>query len=177
MSPRDNAHHWQDNRNLGLCLDTALMALTPEYGFDPLTGEGYTDDQFESMVTRLRQVPPAKIFYVELSDLLKPAPPLRKGSAFDAWESKNQPSAGEIFAWCVCARPVPLMGRLGGSKDEEGVDGARVGDVLKVLVEMGYGGPIMFESFEALSMEQEDGDVPAVYARRYAESWRLLQDS
>lgn len=153
------------------------MALTPKYGYNPLTGEGYTDDQFESMVTRLRQISPGKIFYVELSDLLKPAPPLRKGSVFDAWDAQNRSSAGEIFAWCVCARPVPLMGRQGGSKDEQGVDGARVGEVLKVLVEMGYDGPIMFESFEALSMEQEDEDVPAVYARRYAESWRLLQDS
>lgn len=158
----------QDHANLGLCLDTALIALTPGYGIDPLTGEGYDDAKFDDMIDRLRKIPIDKIFYVELSELLKPTTPLGQGSKFDAWRDANQPAYGDVFTWCVCARPVA------GVLEEGKTGAARVGQVLQVLNEMGYRGPLMFESFEALEMQKDDEGVPLLYANRYAEGWRNL---
>jgi predicted xylose isomerase-like sugar epimerase len=41
-------------------------------------------------------------------------------------------------------------------------------------LQMGYKGPLMFEPFEALSMEKGDPDVPEIYARGCARSLELL---
>ena len=66
------------------------------------------------MIARLRTVPAEKIFYVELSDVLKPVIPLGQGSDFDAWREKNRPARGDTFVWVICGRPVPFVGRNAG---------------------------------------------------------------
>lgn len=147
------------------------MALTPDYGCDPLTGEGYSDMQFNEMITRLRKVPTEKIFYVELSEVLKPVIPLGQGSPFDTWREENKPAYGDRFTWCVCARPVT------GVLQESQTGLARVAQVLSVLLDMGYSGPLMFESFEALEMQKSEKEVPLRYAKKYAEAWEELKRS
>lgn len=126
---------------------------------------------FAAMINRLQQVPVDKIFYVELSELLKPTTPLGRGSSFDGWREINQPAYGDVFTWCVCARPV--AGDTGN--DQTGV--ARVEKVLRALLGMGYNGPLMFESFEALEMQKSDADVPVRYAMKYAAGWERLVKS
>lgn len=136
------------------------------------------------MLDRLRSVPGDKIFYVELSDVLTPAVPLHSGSAFDNWHSAKGHPRGDGFVWAVCGRPVPFVGRDAGRavKTEADKGGARVKEQLEVLLEIGFKGelqvregsgglttgPIMYEVFEAQSMEREAEDVSAVYAEACA---------
>ncbi len=140
-------HCWKlvqmaDHPNLGLCYDTAHPPLAPRYGWNPTTGEGWTDTQFGEMLDRLRQVPGDKIAYVELSDVLAPAVPLHAGSAFDDWHSAKGHPRGDGFVWAVCGRPVPFVGRDAGRsvKTEADKGGARVLEQLKVLLEIGFKG-------------------------------------
>ncbi|WWC94360.1 hypothetical protein V866_001202 [Kwoniella sp. B9012] len=143
--------------NLGLCLDTAQFPLSPDYGYNVQTGEGYTDRQFGEMLQRMSQIPGEKIFYVELSECLKPVVPLGKGSPFD--------------------EPVPFIGRDAGRQvtTEEDYGRARVIDCLKVILASGFNGPIMFEFFEAITMERGDEDIPQIYSKAAAQSLKCLQ--
>ena len=147
------------------------MALTPDYGCNPTSGEGYSDTEFNEMIARLRKIPTNKIFYVELSEVLKPVTTLGQGSPFDNWREENKPAYGDRFTWCVCARPVASVLRDGQ------IGLARVEQVLSVLLDMGYGGPLMFESFEALEMQKMDESVPQRYAKKYAEALEELRRS
>lgn len=181
----------QNHSNLGLCLDTAHFPLAPDYGWDPVTGKGWTESQFQDMLERIRQVPGDKIFYVELADVLTPVTPLGKGSDFDAWREKAQSPRGDRFVWAVCGRPVPLIGKDAGrsirSKDDMG--GARVVESVSAILSTGYKGeyeaadkliligPFMYEMFEAISMEDSAIDVPYVYAEACAKSARLLDSA
>ena len=128
------------------------------------------------MLTRLRAIPVEKLFYVELSDVLSPSLPLGKGSPFDGWRAENDPARGDIFTWCICARSIPLLGEDAGRRFKTGNDrgGARVAEILSTFLQMGFQGPLMFEPFEALSMEKGDADVPAVYSQGCARSLDLL---
>ena len=132
----------QDHPNLGLCLDVAHFPLAPSYGWDPLTGKGWTEADYEKMLTRLRTVPAEKIFYVELSDVLKPDPPLGQGSDFDAWREKNQPPRGDNFVWVICGRPVPFVGRNAGKsiKSDKDMGGGRVVESIKAILSTGFQG-------------------------------------
>ncbi|OCF41148.1 3-dehydroshikimate dehydratase [Kwoniella heveanensis CBS 569] len=163
--------------NLGLCLDTAQFPLSPDYGYKPRTGEGYTDKQFDEMLGRLAQVPGEKIFYVEISECLKPVVPLGQGSPFDEWDNKVQSPRGDRFTWAICGRPVPFIGRDAGRqvKTEADYGSARVADCLKTILGTGFNGPIMFEFFEALSMEQGDGNVPQIYSDAAAKSLKQIK--
>lgn len=94
----------------------------------------------------------------------------------------------------MVARPVPLIGRDAGRsiKAESDKGGARVVEALQVILETGYKGkcfrgrkrgiaerslgPLMFEPFEALSMEQGD-DVPTLYAQACAKAKQRLIDA
>lgn len=131
----------QDHPNLGLCLDVAHFPLAPQYGFDPLTGTGFSDDQFEACMQRIRAVPAEKIFYVELADVVKPTTPLGQGSLFDEWRDENKPTRGDRFTWAVCGRPVPLVGRDAGRGEEIG--GARVIEAVQAILATGFDGELV----------------------------------
>ncbi|WWC65527.1 uncharacterized protein I303_108145 [Kwoniella dejecticola CBS 10117] len=165
-----------DHPNLGLCLDTAHWPLSPIYGYDPTTGEGFTDQQFDEMLDRISKIPGEKIFYVELSDVLQPVIPLGQGSPFDEWRIKANSPRGDRFVWAVCGRPVPFVGRDAGrqveSQDDMGA--AKVMRCFNTLLASGFKGPVMWECFEALTMEREDEDISALYADAMAVSKRKL---
>ncbi|KAK6909912.1 hypothetical protein L486_00436 [Kwoniella mangroviensis CBS 10435] len=163
--------------NLGLCLDTAQFPLSPDYGYKVRTGEGYTDQQFDEMLQRMSQVPGEKIFYVELSECVKPVVPLGQGSPFDTWAEKAQSPRGDRFVWAICGRPVPFIGRDAGRqvRTQEDYGRARVADCLKVILDSGFNGPIMFEFFEAISMERGDENVPEIYSNAAAKSLKHLK--
>lgn len=131
------------------------------------------------MLDRLRQVPGDKIAYVELSDVLAPSVPLHGGSGFDAWHGAKNNARGDRFVWAVCGRPVPMIGRDAGREVNEEADkgAARVKEQLEVLLEIGFKGPIMYEVFEAPSMERENEDVSATYAEACARGHKLLIES
>jgi hypothetical protein len=132
----------QNHPNLGLCLDVAHFPLAPSYGWDPLTGAGWTESDYEKMIARLRTIPAEKIFYVELSDVLKPVIPLGQGSDFDAWREKNRPARGDTFVWVICGRPVPFVGRNAGKsvKSDNDMGGGRVLESVKAILSTGFKG-------------------------------------
>lgn len=129
---------------MGLCIDTAHLGLGAPYGFNPLTGKGYDEEQFQALLKRLAAVPSGKIFYVELADVIAPDPekPLGKGSEFDEWQANNDAPRGPAFVWAFNGRPVPLVGRNAGRSVQEERDkgGARVLEILEVLFNQGFRG-------------------------------------
>lgn len=133
---------YQDHPNFGLCLDTAHFPLTLGYGWNPRTGEGWTEADFQNILSFIRALPVEKIFYVELSDVLPPVIPLGQGSPFDEWCNNAKTSRGDRFLWAMVARPVPLIGRDAGRsiKAESDMGGARVVEALRVILEIGYNG-------------------------------------
>lgn len=140
------------------------------------TGEGYTDEDFAALLSRLRKVPGDKIFYVELSDMVVPNPPLGRGSDYDDWADQNKPARGDRFSWTICARPVPLVGRAAGSIVASTKDrGARVVECVQAILATGFGGPFIFEFFEAEVMATPDEDIPERYAKACAKAQRLLR--
>ncbi|ALO69296.1 hypothetical protein CNG02985 [Cryptococcus deneoformans JEC21] len=165
-------HTWKivqlgDHPNLGLCLDVAHFPLAPSYGWVPTTGEGWSDSQYNEMISRLKKVPGNKIFYLEISDVLKPVRPLGQGSPFDAWREKNRPARGDIFVWTVCGRPLPYVGKNAGRSvdNEDDMGGARVFESVQAVLSTGFKGPIMWEFFEAMTMEKDDPSIPDIYAQ------------
>lgn len=169
----------QDHPDLGLCLDTAHFPLSPPYGYDPVTGTGFDDESYQQMTSRLRALPAEKIFYVELSDVVVPDPPLYKGSRFDEWAKNNKPPRdGDRFIWTICGRPVPLVGRAAGSLTSDSAkSGARVIESLRAILDTGFKGTIIFEMFEVEYMTPADKDIPARYADACAESQRRLVEA
>lgn len=140
----DNASNSQGHPNLGLCLDTAHVALSPHYGYNPLTGEGYGEEAFQAALERIRQIPAEKLHYYEISDVLKPEPALLQGSRFDAYHQKeiDQGTARPIFTWTICGRSLPLVGRGAGEMVESELDmgAARCVEVTKAVFQTGFRG-------------------------------------
>jgi len=134
----------QNHPNLGLCLDTAQFPLAKEYGWDPQTGKGWSEEQYQAMLDRIRQVPGDKIFYVELSDVIAPttAAPLYAGSRYDNWARTTSSTRNDRFIWAICGRPVPLIGLNAGQgvKVEADMGGARVVETLQAILSTGYKG-------------------------------------
>ncbi|WRT68156.1 uncharacterized protein IL334_005131 [Kwoniella shivajii] len=153
--------------NLGLCLDVAHFPLAPSYGWNPTTGEGWTDDQYREMLDRLAKVPGDKIFYLEISDVLKPVVPLGRGSPFDSWRQINRPPRGDIFCWTICGRPLPFVGKDAGRgvRSQDDMGGGRVLQSVRAVLRTGFKGPVMWEFFEAVNMEKNDPSIPEVYAQ------------
>lgn len=120
----------------------AHFPLAPAYGWDPVTGEGWTDAEYAEMLDRLHKVPAEKIFYVEMSDVLKPVVPLGKGSDFDDWRERNKPARGDNFCWVICARPVPFVGKDAGKgvKSDDDLGGGRVLESFKAILSTGWTG-------------------------------------
>ena len=151
----------------------AHFPLAPSYGWSPTTGQGFDDAAYYEMVDRIRAVPCEKIFYVEISDMILPDPPLYKGSPFDRWAEQNEPVArGYRFIWTVCGRPLPLMGQNAGDKSLQGKtrNGGRVVDSLKAILSTGFCGPIVLEFFEAEYMSGDDETIPHRYAQGCVEA-------
>lgn len=142
-----NLKSYQDHPNLGLCLDVAHFPLAPSYGWDPTTGEGWSDCQYNEMISRLKKVPGNKIFYLEISDVLKPVRPLGRGSPFDAWRERNRPARGDIFVWTVCGRPLPFVGKDAGRSvdNEDDMGGARVFESVQAVLSTGFKGVFFYQ--------------------------------
>ncbi|KAH8756212.1 xylose isomerase-like protein [Diaporthe sp. PMI_573] len=169
-------HTWKlvqegNHPNLGLCLDTAHFPFGPGYGWDVLAPKMWSEDDFQAMLGRLRAVPAHKIFYVELADVVPVTTALGKGSRFDEWRIKANSPRGDTFVWAACGRCLPEVGSDAGRGSENGA--ARVAEALKAILDTGFKGPLMFEPFEALSMETGD-DVPVAYANAGSQSRKLL---
>jgi hypothetical protein len=201
-SPVDPAEPLAQNHPyLGLCIDTAQCALAPAYGYDPTSGNGYTEPAFQALLSRLRSVPGDKIFFVEISDVLKPSPPLLLGSAFDEWHRAQGPGYRTGFTWCRCARVIPHIGRGTGKlvKTEEDEGAGRVAEVVKAILQTGFtgewerqrleryavppltswwtAGPLFFECFEVSEQEKPDESIPDELAQASVLSWKRLSEA
>lgn len=132
----------KNHPNLGMCLDSAQMAICPAYGFDPLTGKGCTDEDYQGLLKRLRALPADKIFYFEVSDVLAPKPPLTHGSEFDEWHAKNGAEGKERMTWVMNARAVPYIGRKYGTgvRGLDDMGKARVNEVFEAILSTGFRG-------------------------------------
>lgn len=118
------------------------MALAPPYGFHPETGKGFTDNEVNALINRLQALDPRYIFFFEISDVLKPDPPLYHGSPYDAW-SKAQPSGTPARSnWVQCARTVPYVGRNCGRdvQDARDMGAARVAEIARAVFSTGFRG-------------------------------------
>ena len=170
-------------------MDTAQFPLARDYGWDPQTGKGWSEQQYQARMDRIRQIPGDKIFYVELSDVIAPSTPLYTGSRYDTWARESSTSRNDRFIWAICARPVPFVGLNAGTCVErpEDLGGARVWETFQAILQTGFqgtcvdvsrrlsmatdkAGPIMFEVFEAAFMERGDVDIPGLYAQACAKS-------
>jgi hypothetical protein len=184
----------QNHPNLGLCIDTAQCALAPAYGYDPTSGNGYTEIAFQALLSRLRSLPAEKIFFIEISDVLKPNPPLLGGSAFDDWHRAQGPGYRTGFTWCRCARVIPHVGRGTGElvKTEDDKGAARVAELLRAILETGFTGtlfptllthrakipgPMFYECFEVSEQEKPDRDIPEKLAQAAKLSWARLKEA
>ncbi|RSH87061.1 hypothetical protein EHS25_003550 [Saitozyma podzolica] len=148
---------------LGLCIDTAQCALAPAYGYDPTSGNGYTEPAFQALLSRLRS----------------PSPPLLLGSAFDEWHKAQGPGYRTGFTWCRCARVIPHIGRGTGklvkTKEDEGA--GRVAEVVKAILQTGFTGPLFFECFEVSEQEKPDESIPDELAQASVLSWKRLSEA
>ncbi|WVW79123.1 hypothetical protein I302_101088 [Kwoniella bestiolae CBS 10118] len=154
--------------NLGLCLDTAQMALSPTYGYDPTSSTPPPSSNFSELIDRIKAIPKELIFYLEISDVLPPTPALTHGSPFDEWHKSQGADTPTRSSWVLCGRAVPYVGRSAGKdvKDEKRDMGvARVGEVARAVFDTGFRGPVIWEPFEALVMETENTGVPELYAQ------------
>ncbi|ODN81782.1 hypothetical protein L202_02155 [Cryptococcus amylolentus CBS 6039] len=174
-------HTWKivqiaDHPNLGLCLDTAHPPLAPEYGWNPTTGEGWTDAIYADFIERVKAVPKEKIFYVELSEVLKPVVPLGKGSEFDEWRAAGNTTRNDYFIWAALGRPLPLVGKNAGESVKDGNDmgHANALQTFKAVLDQGWSGIVMFEFFEVLRMSPADSNIPYKYANGAALSEKRL---
>lgn len=120
------------------------MTLSPVYGYDPETGQGYTDSQFKGLISRLKSLDPESIFFFEISEVLKPQPPLFKGSDFDHWAERQPENVPNLSHWVQCARSVPFVGKSLGKGvtrgGEEEMGGARVAEIAKAVFGTGFRG-------------------------------------
>ena len=136
----------QDHPNLGLCLDSAHIAVAPAYGYIPSSGEGYTEDLFQAELDRLRALPADKIHFYEISDMIKPqkAVPLGRGSEYDAYHASFGHKARDLFTWSMCGRCVPLVGKNAG-QDVHGpgdMGDARCIEVTQAIFSTGFRGKV-----------------------------------
>ena len=132
----------QDHSNLGLCLDTAHIALAPGYGYVPTTGRGYEEDQFQAALRRIREIPGDKIDYYEISDVIAPTPALLQGSAFDAFHQAKDADLRPLFTWSMYARCIPLVGANAGDAvgNKADMGAARCAEVTKAIFDTGFRG-------------------------------------
>jgi hypothetical protein len=141
---------------LGLCLDTAQMALAPAYGFDPTTGDGYTSSDVSALRDRISKLDPSKIFFFEISDVQLPDPPLYSGSPYDEW-AKSQPEGTPARSnWVLTARSIPYVGRKLGreAKSEKDMGAARVAEVARAVFATGFRGECVCTRVEILAHTQ-----------------------
>jgi hypothetical protein len=136
--------HQQNHSNLGLCLDSGQFPLAPSYGWDPVTGKGWSFSQSQAVIEGIRALPASKIFYVELSECIQPVVPLGQGSPYDNWRNRTMHPRGDNFMWAASARPVPLVGKDAGQSVKTATDmgGARVVDMLEAILSTGYTGEV-----------------------------------
>lgn len=160
--------------NLGLCIDTSHVALTPNHGFLVETGEGYTEEQFQGALERIRNLPADKIHYYEICEVIEPNPPLNGGSAFDAAFKEEGADPRPIFHWNMYGRTIPYVGSDAGQDVHSAKDlgAARCAEITKAVFDTGFRGLCSWEVFEMQYMKKEDPSVPA----RYAAACKLSQE-
>ncbi|KAL7420710.1 hypothetical protein Q5752_004661 [Cryptotrichosporon argae] len=149
---------------LGLYLDTAQIALSPSYGFDPASSSADLAPALPALLARLRAVAADKIFFfLGVSDVLRPDPAVGHGSRFNAYFDANKsPGTSLRSLYVLCARPGPYVGARAGRNEAQ--DDARVAELAQAVLDTGFRGPSIWEMFEALEMEQDDPGVPGRYA-------------
>jgi hypothetical protein len=155
-----------------------------------MTGEGYSEKAFQAELARIRALPADKIHFYEISDVIKPSPPLLKGSEFDEYHEDQikQGCARPLFSWSICGRCVPLVGKDAGQdvKDPRDLGAARCIEVTRAVFETGFRGeqfasrhrapyltpdlgvfpgPCSWEVFEQQYMARDDPTVPLRYAK------------
>jgi sugar phosphate isomerase/epimerase len=148
--------------NFGLCLDT--FHIITKLWADPFAPSGKYPDADnilrDSLSRFLRECPPEKIFFVQLSD----------GERFDPPFSKDHPwyVEGEApqFTWSKHARPFPYETELGAYMP--------VAEVARAwIVETGFKGWVSLEIFDR-RMRDKDSNVEYA-AMRAMESWKKLK--
>ncbi|WWC61262.1 uncharacterized protein I303_103843 [Kwoniella dejecticola CBS 10117] len=165
--------------NLGLCIDTAQCALAPAYGFDPTSGRGFTEPAVAALLQRLAALPADKIFFVEISDVLRPSPALLCGSPFDQWHLDQGPGYRTGFTWCRCARVIPHIGRGTGKlvQGQDGLGAGRTSEIVKAILSTGFEGPMLYECFEVSEQEKAETSIPDELVRASVLSWQRMSQA
>ena len=152
--------------NFGLCLDTFHMAGRV-YG-DPTSASGKTpnaDAEYKASLDLLRrELDPAKIFYLQLSDAERLARPLIPGHELYI-EGANQ-----RMTWSRGARLFPLEAVFGGYLPV-------LAAIATIVNDVGYRGWISMEIFSKQLKKPNSPRVPDEYARRAAASYRRVYDA
>ncbi|CRG87001.1 hypothetical protein PISL3812_04014 [Talaromyces islandicus] len=151
-----------DRPNFGLCLDSFHLAA--RLWGDNTAESGKRQGDFhaileESLTNFMNDCPTEKIFYVQLSDGERYAPPLNPEDRF--YDSTFPPT----LTWSRHTRPFPLETEMGGYMP--------VVDIAKAwLVHKDWKGYISFEVFDWRMRNEENG--PVSNAQRGRRSWERL---
>lgn len=125
-------------------MDTAHIAVAPAYGYQPRTGEGYTEEVFQAALGRIRGLPADKIHFYEISDMIKPKKEalLMKGSEYDGFHISMGDKARDLFTWSMCGRCVPMVGKNAGEdvNGREDLGDARCVEVTRAVFDTGFRG-------------------------------------
>jgi hypothetical protein len=109
-----------------------------------MTGQGYAEEDFQAELDRIRAVPADKIHFYEVSDVLRPKPPLLQGSPYDDFHSAQVKAgtARPLFTWSMCGRCIPLVGKDAGDDVHsiEDLGAARCIEVTKAVFSTGFRG-------------------------------------
>ena len=152
-----------DRPNVGLCLDTFQTAGS-EWA-DPTTSSGLIEvpglsatqlgERFQKSLEELsKTVPPEMIYFFQISDAYKMAPPLGK----DVDESGLRPRGRWSHDW----RPLPFQGGY-----------LPVVDVVKAVLGTGYRGWFSTEVFDG----KEKGQMPETAKKAMRMHERLLREA
>lgn len=180
-------HTWEvckrvDRPNFGLCLDT-FQICARAYA-DPCSPTGLlqhpqtpADSTLAGSLQALAAtLPPAKIFYLQISDGSRNVAP-------DALsQSAQEQGISPLYAWSNAWRPVPFMDEavLGETEVERGE--RRFGgylpvlDVCEAVLKTGWRGPWSFEVFYEKDMARDDPGVPSKWTRAAMRSYELIEE-
>lgn len=168
-----HAYTWQDGwllvqkvdrPNFGLVLDAFHIAGW-EYG-DPTINGGVRlnaeDRLSKSLEELVKTVPGDRVFYVQLVDAERVAPPIARDTGSPYYVEGQQPR----MSWSRNCRLFPYETDKGGYLPIE--------RVCQALLKTGFTGWISFELFNRF-ISHSDKDIPTMHARRGYKSWETLK--
>lgn len=149
-----------DRPNFGLCIDT-FHTLARVYG-DPLAADGLQPNAMEALLADCREMAStldvSKIWYIQLSDAVRPQPPL---SDSHPWYNPDQKWH---MQWSRNGRVFPLEPENGGYMPAH--------EILRTVVyQLGYRGWVSMEMFHPV-MADPSPDIPRNQAQRAFRSWK-----